>query len=585
MRLLIAFCLGLALLCSQPGRAAGEKPVLEYSVNGIEGSLLDNARAWLGDLPVSPQGRLNFIVAAQQRVEDSLKALGYYNADVSTVLQRTEPVWSLQIKVEPGEPVLISAINIEVRGEAEQDAAFKALLAQAPFRVGDVFNHGDYEKFKNRLLALGQQRGYFDAQLTEKRVAINVTSDTAAIELKYLSGERFRFGEATYEDSRLDSELLEELQPFKAGDYFDQTMLQTLQANLQSTRYFSGVLVRPQFDQVVDYRVPLLVTLTPARRHSFDVGVGYSTDTQERVSMVWRTPLLNRRGHSQETRVSWSAVNPGGRFTYSIPLSHPLNDVLHLSALVEDNEYGDTESRQKQVSVLREMRLTRWVQSYSARVLEESWEIKNTKFNNLYTLPGIAFSRSDRKGSLVNPDSGFSQFYKIEAGGEQLGSDIDLVRATANFSYIMSPAAAQRIVVRAAMGAVFISDSDRDKLAPSLTFFAGGAQSVRGYGYQSIGNEIRVTRNDGRPQKLVVGGERLVTGTLEYQYYFTDNWRGALFMDAGDAFDSDDMDLKYGPGFGVHYISPVGAVRLDLANGVSENNGDWRVHVTIGAEF
>lgn len=301
--------------------------------------------------------------------------------------------------------------------------------------------------------------------------------------------------------------------------------------------------------------------------------------------MVWRTPLLNSRGHSQETRVSWSAVNPSGRFTYSIPLSHPLNDVLHLSALVEDNEYGDIESRQREVSVLREMRLTRWVQSYSARVLEESWELKNIKFNNLYTLPGIAFSRSDRKGSLVNPDSGFSQFYKIEAGGEQLGSDIDLVRATANFSYIVSPAAAQRIVVRAALGAVFISDSDRDKLAPSLTFFAGGAQSVRGYGYQSIGNEIELTRNDGRPQKLVVGGERLVTGTLEYQYYFTDNWRGALFIDAGDAFDSEDMDLKYGPGFGVHYISPVGAVRLDLANGVSENNGDWRVHVTIGAEF
>jgi translocation and assembly module TamA len=585
MRFLTAFFLTCAVLWPQSSQAAGEKPVLEYSISGLKGSLLNNARAWLGELPVSPQGRLNFTVTAVQRVEDSLKALGYYNADVSIVLQRTEPVWSLQINVIPNEPVLISAINIEVLGAARDDPAFEELLANVPFRVGDVLSHGDYERFKNRLLALGQQRGYFDAQLTERRVAVNVATDSAVIDLHYASGERFRFGEVTYNGSTLEPKLLEELQPFKAGDYFDHTRLQALQADLQRTRYFSGVLVRPEFDKVENHRVPLLVTLTPARRHSFDVGVGYSTDTQERVSMVWRTPLLNRYGHSQETRVSWSAVNPSGRFTYSIPLSHPLNDVLHLSALVEDNEYGDTQSRQKEASILREMRLTRWVQSYSARVLEESWQLKNTKFNNLYTLPGIAFSRSDRKGSLVNPDSGFSQFYKIEAGSEQLGSDINLARATANFSYIMSPAEAQRIVVRAAVGAVFIANSDRSKLAPSLTFFAGGAQSVRGYGYQSIGNDIRVTRNDGRTQKLVVGGERLVTGTLEYQYYFTPTWRGALFVDAGDAFDSADMDLKYGPGFGVHYISPVGAVRLDLANGVSENGGDWRIHVTIGAEF
>ena len=61
-----------------------------------------------------------------------------------------------------------------------------------------------------------------------------------------------------------------------------------------------------------------------------------------------------------------------------------------------------------------------------------------------------------------------------------------------------------------------------------------------------------------------------------------DPWARAL---AGDAFDEGGFDAKYGPGFGVHYLSPVGAVRLELANGVSENGGDWRLVVNIGAEF
>jgi translocation and assembly module TamA len=331
--------------------------------------------------------------------------------------------------------------------------------------------------------------------------------------------------------------------------------------------------------------VPLAVTLYPARAHSFDVGLGYSTDTQERVSLVWRTPLLNRYGHSQQTRISYSAVNPGGQFTYTIPLSHPLNDQLHLSARLENDKYGDIDSREKELGALREMRAGKWLHSFSARVLEESWELKSTSFDNSYTLPGYALSRSDRDGSLVDPHSGFSQFYKLEAGSADVGSDIDLLRVTANFSYIASPLPAHRLVARAALGAVYIADEDRVDLSPSLSFFAGGSQSIRGYGYQSIGNELEVARDDGSIQTLVVGGDRLVTATLEYQYYFTQTWRGAVFVDAGDAFDSTDFKVNVGPGFGVHYMSPVGAVRVEVANSASDDDPSWRLVLNIGAEF
>jgi len=243
------------------------------------------------------------------------------------------------------------------------------------------------------------------------------------------------------------------------------------------------------------------------------------------------------------------------------------------------------DSRQQEGGVLRELRSGEWLQSYSVRVLDESWTVKNIQHEEFYTLPGIAMSRRDRGGSLVDPASGFSQFYKLEFGSEHLGSDVDLVRATANFSYIATPWPEHRLLARAALGAVFVSGADNISLAPSLGFFAGGSQSIRGYGYQSIGEEIEFTRDDGTRQTLTVAGDRLLTTTLEYQYYFTPQWRGALFVDAGDAFESGDFDAKFGPGFGVHYISPVGAVRIELANGVSENSGGWRLHVNIGAEF
>ena len=584
MGLLSRLCL-LLLFVAAAATAAEIEPVLEYKLTGLEGDLRQNAQAWLGQAPETPQERANFIVTAQQRVEDSLKAMGYYNATVDMALQRTEPVWSLEITVTAGEPVLIGVIDIRLSGDAGADEAFAKLVESAPFVEGEIFNHGEYERFKTRLLTLGQEHGYFEAKLSESRVAINVVSDQADIHLHYESGQRFRFGAVEYSDFAIDPELLQELQPIEDGEYFDQSRLQYFQGRLQQTGYFSGVLIRPLIDEARDYRIPLSVSLYPARRHSFDLGVGYSTDTQERVSMVWRTPLLNRYGHSQQTRISYSAVNPSGRFTYTIPLSHPLDDVLHLSARLENNEYGDVDSDQQELSVAREIRGGRWLYSYSARELNESWELKNTKYENDYLLPGFSLSRSDRVGSLVDPTGGFSQLYKFEGGSADLGSDIDLLRVTANFSYIFTPLPLHRVVARTALGAVFISDDDRVSLAPSLGFFAGGSQSIRGYGYQSIGNELDTTRDDGSKQTLVVGGDRLVTATLEYQYYFTDTWRGAVFVDAGDAFDSSDFNLNVGPGFGIHYVSPVGAVRLEFANSASDDDPSWRMVLNIGAEF
>jgi translocation and assembly module TamA len=150
---------------------------------------------------------------------------------------------------------------------------------------------------------------------------------------------------------------------------------------------------------------------------------------------------------------------------------------------------------------------------------------------------------------------------------------------------VFTPWPRQRFVSRAEFGVVEIANGDRFELAPSLNFFAGGSQSIRGYAYQSLGDEIVVDEGNGRTKTLVVGGDRLVTGSLEYQYYFTDVWRGALFVDGGDAFDEGEFDANYGVGFGVHYITPVGAVRVELANSVSDENPDWYLHLSIGAEF
>jgi translocation and assembly module TamA len=576
----------LALAVWAGAATAEDKPKLEYRVQGLNKAQRKNVEAWLGAAPQSAEERAAFMVTARERVARSLQALGYYHPDIAFNLDREGEPWRLEIRVRVGDPVKIAGFDVRVSGAAAEDPEFQALLQKLPLGPGAVLHHGKYEAMKKSLLNLGQRRGYFDAQIVESRVAVEVAANSAQLTLHYDSGERYRFGPLRHDEQSLFTDRLQQLQPFAEGDPFELSLLQEFQSQLQRTGYFGSVLVQPQVDEAEDGVVPLRLELTPATRHSFEVGVGVSTDTQERLSLVWRTPRINRYGHSQETRVEYSTVNPSGRITYNIPLSHPLNDVLQLRARLEQNEFGDLESEQREFGVRREQRSERWVTGLSLRQLNEQWNIADRHEEGDYLLPGLSLSRKYREGPLVDPARGLSQFYQLEGSSDQVGSDLDLVRAYAKWVAVGTlPGERQRLVGRLEAGAVFISEGQRDLLAPSLSFFAGGSQSLRGFPYQSVGKEQRVTRDDGTTDTITVGGDRLLLGSIEYQYRFAEHWRGALFVDAGDAFDEGKFDTKVGVGFGLHYLTPVGAVKVELANSVSEDSPAWRLHINIGAEF
>jgi translocation and assembly module TamA len=560
--------------------------LLTYKIDGVSSALEKNVAAWLGREPDSVEERSNFIAAAEQRAGSGLKALGYYRPDIDIQLQKKTTPWKMRIKITPNEPVRISTIDLAISGEAATDPEFKRLMSDLPFSEGDVFNHGVYEGFKKRVLSTGQQRGYFDARTPLSRVEVNVEDGSAILRLHYESGQRYRFGEISFDESFMEMEWVDAFIGFHSGDLFEQALLQRLRAELQQTRYFSTVTVRARLDALDKGTVPIEVMVTPTYRHGFDFGVGFSTDTEERISVTWRTPLLNRYGHSQETRVEFSTFSPSGRFTYNIPLTHPLNDVLQLSAYLEEREYGDLDSRQKGVRVRREIKRGKFINSYSARTLDESWAVGNEHKDNSYVLPGLSVSHKSRSGPLVDPESGFHQVYLIEAGHQDIGSDANLARFYSNYRLVIPIAQDHRLVSRAEMGALFAAESDLPELAPSLRFFTGGSQSIRGFSYQSIGTEVAIPQRDGSVREgVVVGGNRLLTASIEYQYYVNQNWRGATFIDFGDAFDDSDFDAHYGAGFGLHYLSPVGAIRLELARDISERDPSWTLHFNIGAEF
>ncbi len=117
-------------------------------------------------------------------------------------------------------------------------------------------------------------------------------------------------------------------------------------------------------------------------------------------------------------------------------------------------------------------------------------------------------------------------------------------------------------------------------IAPSRRFYAGGANSVRGYGFQRIGPRDTL----GEPS----GGRALTEINLEARIG-TPLFSGALsvvpFIDAG-AVDSgttpDFDDIRIGVGVGVRYDTNFGPIRVDVGVPLNRREGDSPVAIYVG---
>lgn len=548
---------------------------VDIEISGVKGSVKDNVEAYISSIPESEYSTgLRFQSQLEKSLTESLNALGYYHPKFSFSVSEKKD--ELKVNIDKGPVTRLKEVEVIISGEAQSDKDFLAFLKKKQPKTGDRLNHSKYDSLKSGLRTLTLQKGYFDAEFTVSRLEVIPENNEAFIRLHLDSGQRYRFGQSIITGSQIDENRVLSLQPFKEGDPYLVNNVAQYNQNLSNTDWFSSVFVEPDLSVLgKEYELPMKVSLSPQARNQFETGLGYSTDVGVRGSFKWKKPWVNSRGHSFDSSISLSSPEQSVTAGYQIPLDDVLRQYYRIQYGMKKVDNRDTKSLESNLSLERHWLLDNgWHRTIYTRYLMENYTQGVLDDVAHFVLPGVTYTRTRVRGEKTIM-WGDKQSITLEYGDPALLSETRVVRVLGTTSWIRSAGNNNRGLLRLD-GAANVSE-EYDKLSPSLRFFAGGDNSIRGYGYQSISPKDE--------SGSLSGAKYMMTSSLEYQHRLTGNWWGALFVDYGDAFN-ETFAGKTGTGFGVRWVSPVGPVRIDFAWGLDEDPGNrFRIHFSLGPEL
>jgi translocation and assembly module TamA len=565
----------IALLIGAP---AGALQLREVRVSGVDDELLVNVRGRMG-LTQHPAGtalteaRLDYLVQqAPDEARQALEPFGFYDAEVEVEPRRSGDSVRVDVRIRPGDPVRVRERRIDLHGPGAADPPLAELIARFEPERGDPFDHRVYESSKRSIQRALQQRGYFDAEARTTRVEVTRASRSADIELDWDTGPRARFGELRFAGSHINEALLHSRADVVAGAPFDQAELLLLHQKLLELDYFSVIDVQPQLEEASGDppRVPIEVSLQPAARSVYRAGLSYGTDNGAGIRLGFDRRWVNRRGDKIVSEADISQRSTAIALQYRIPAWRRLPGWWTVGTIARQERRGAIESE-----------IGGFLVSRSFEWLDDKWtaeaRVERERFDDQYTslvYPALRWDRT-RLNDPLYPNSGYGFTVQGRAGNAAIGSQVDFAQLHLQMRLAIGFGERQRLLLRGEVGRTF--GDDLQQLPPSLRFFAGGDRSVRGYGYQELGPRD----DDGR----VIGGRNLLVASAEFEHMFTATWGGAVFVDAGNAFNLRDFSPAVGVGVGVRWRSPIGPIRLDIGHGLDQPEATVRLHLTIGPQL
>lgn len=529
---------------------------------------------WGADAEVTAALLDRLVAEARAATRDALAAEGYFAALVESDIAWSRPV-RVRIRVEPGPRTVVSSVDLVFHGEAAASPEGSAQIALVRrnwiLKPGTHFRQAQWDAAKRGALAALASGRYAASRIVASAARIDPATNTARLQVEFESGPEYRAGTTQVTGlGRYPSSVVENLNPFEAGEPYDRTKLQIFQRRLMESGYFSTA--RMEIDtRAPPQSAPLEVTVVEARSQRIDTGISFSTDTKLGLQTDYAHANAFDRAWRFRSRLRLDARNQRLEGSFDTP-PQPGGSWNTYSAKAERTDIQNQVTRQAMVGAAHNWGLERTPSQLALSAHAERKKIEGSDIENNHAV-FLGYRKTLRyTDDLLSPRSGLFATLQLGTSIPGLASQ-DFVRGTAKGTFLMPAGERADVQVRAEAGVV-LADS-RFGIPSTFLFRTGGDQTVRGYAFESIGV----------PQgNAVVGGRYLLLGSVEYTRWIAGDWGAAVFVDAGDAFDERKaFDFALGYGIGARWRSPIGPFRADLAYG--ERTRALRLHFSAGFTF
>ena len=524
----------------------------------------------------------------EKLLRELLRAEGYYAASVNARVQSSGGRISVILRVEPG--ALYHFKDIAITGlERAGEEAERARKAFAVSRDDPV----DADKVQAALTSLKSElgdHGFPFAKIDDPIVTVDHADASAVLKLSVDPGSFARFGDIVLSGQRppFGPKHVRRMARFKPGDVYNFADIDDLRRALIATGLVSTATITPV--RTADPNVVnVLVAIERAPPRTIAGELGYGTGEGVRAEVSWTHRNLLRpegavtfRGvagtREQYLGASLRRANLHQRdqvLTAQIAASHVNRDAFDAKSFTLSG------GMERQTNIIWQKK---WIWSAGGELLvsDERDSVVSTGASRRRTfyiaaLPGtLAYDGSD---DLLNPTRGFRLAGRLSPELSFHRKTLAYARAQIDAS-IYQPVGGRTVLAgRVRVGT--IAGAQRDEIAPSRRYYAGGGGSVRGYGYQDIGP--RDVDND------PIGGRSISEFSLEARVRFGD-FGVVPFFDGGNIYTSAlprFTGMRYGAGLGARYYTNFGPIRVDLGTPLNRRKGDARfaVYVSLGQAF
>lgn len=567
----------------------GARAELTVTIQGItDEAELKNVMARLGILQLDPKIKTprrnirSLYLRGEKEIKEALQPFGYYQAEVDSDMTISGKNTTIVYTVYVGQPVIMTSVTHEIVGPGKLSPVFQTLQQNTGLYIGHQFNQPTYDTYKRTLLNTADQHGYFDASFTTSEILIDPQLNTASIHLVFNTGKPYYYGPTHFQSEYFDESFLKRFLIFKQGEPYNENQIAQLQANLLNSDFFSSSMVEAQREKIKGDEVPIEVEVTPRKRFTYTAGAGYGTDTGARASLGFQWRRVTKTGHSLRLNLDPAQYLQSYSLGYRIPAHQPATDYYEIyTAYIAEQPQGRVlDSTTKQVAGLWSIGqpMNSLQQIYSITLQEDDYIDQKGHTSSRLVLPRASWEWIDAK-DRYNTEKGYRARFDLRGTSNQLGSTTEFFQAEVNAKAIYSITSDLRLVTRGQFGATI--DAELEAIPPSLRFYAGGDNSVRGFMYESLG--VTVINDNGKKQNI--GGSYVVVGSVELEQLVWGNFGVAAFFDTGNAMNKLTEPLAQAVGAGLRYRTPIGSVRIDLATPISKSTDAWRLHFNIGPDL